>query len=197
MIPRLEEISGFIRNRRTIKPEMMDSTRDVPRPLLEKLFENANWAPSHGRTEPWRFSVYRGASRRRLGLMLQDLYQNETPADKFRPDKFEKLATGVERVPVVVVIFMHRQESEVIPEVEEIEAVACAMQNFHLSVSAAGLAGKWSSPPCLYSNAARRAFGLGKKDRCLGLFYLGWPADEIIFPEGTRDPSADKVNWIT
>ena len=91
---------------------------------------------------------------------------------------------------------MLRQEIEKIPEIEEVEAVACAVQNLHLSAAAAGLGGFWSSPPILYDAEANAAFEMGKKNRCLGLFYLGWPADGTDWPEGTRRPVEEKVEWL-
>ena len=33
----------------------------VPRAVVDKCLEAANWAPTHGKTEPWRFVVFQGA----------------------------------------------------------------------------------------------------------------------------------------
>ena len=42
-----------------------------------------------------------------------------------------------------------------------------------------------------------RAFlGLGDKDACLGLFYLGWPKEGVPLPESRRSPMNDKVTWF-
>lgn len=46
---------------------------------------------------------------------------------------------------------MERQKVEKIREFEEIEAVACAVQNIHLTASARGLGAFWSTPPFLYT----------------------------------------------
>ena len=32
----------------------------VPRRVIERALEAANWAPTHGKTEPWRFAVFMG-----------------------------------------------------------------------------------------------------------------------------------------
>ena len=66
----LENASQLIRNRRTIKPAAM-ADEELPVDLLETLLENANWAPTHGLTEPWRFKVFRGAARARLADTLK------------------------------------------------------------------------------------------------------------------------------
>ena len=123
-------ISEIIRNRRTVKPALMDPDLEVPRELLDELFENANWAPTHGFTEPWRFKVFAGDARGRLAGQLQSAYREFTPEAEFRQDKFDKLGANPLMAPVVVAICMARGDNPKIPELEEIEAVACAVQVF-------------------------------------------------------------------
>ncbi len=194
-MPNRDILSKIIRNRRSIKPAQMDSGREVPRELLDALFENANWAPTHGFTEPWRFKVFRGESRQGLAEQLQALYRQEVPEGEFRQDKFDKLGRNPLLAPVVVAICMARGDNPKIPELEEIEAVACAVQNMHLTASAAGLGAFWSSPPILGCDGMREFLGLRAADRCLGLFYLGWLREGENWPEGVRRPAADKVEW--
>jgi nitroreductase len=79
---------------------------------------------------------------------------------------------------------------------EEVEAVACAVQNLHLSASAAGLGGFWSSPPILSSPEMKAFLGLQEEDACLGLFYLGWPKQGLSMPESRRSPMKEKVRWF-
>ena len=51
----------LIRSRRSIFPKDL-SGMPVPRHLLARGLEAANWAPTHGKTEPWRFVVFAGAA---------------------------------------------------------------------------------------------------------------------------------------
>lgn len=192
---RITMVNELIRTRRSIKPAEM-SEAPLDRTLLDAILENANWAPTHGRTEPWRFKVYTGESRRRLAETLQDVYKATTPEVEFRAEKFEKLGKNPLLAPVVIVVWMQRQASAVIPEIEEIESVACAVQNMHLTASATGLGAFWSSPPVVYRAKLREALGLGPEDRCLGLFYLGWPKKVDEWPEGRRKPIEQKVEWL-
>lgn len=192
---RLAGANGLIRRRRSIKPEAM-SEEPVEAWILGNILENANWAPTHGMTEPWRFQIYEGESRTRLADLLQQVYREATPAGQFREDKCLALREKALQAPVVLVIWMKRQESGKIPEIEEIASVACAVQNIHLTASAVGLAGYWSTPAFLYTDAMRQALGLGEKDRCLGLFYLGWPKDPANWPTGRRQPIQEKLEWF-
>ena len=192
---RLAAANGLIRRRRTIKPaEMSDQAVDTA--ILGNILENANWAPTHGMTEPWRFKIFEGAARERLAEALQRIYKEVIPEKEFREDKYEKLGKSPLQAPVVILVCMKRQEIEKIPEIEEIEAVACAVQNMHLTASAVGLAAFWSSPPIVYSEPMRRFLELGPKDKCLGLFYLGWPKDEDEWPTGQRRPIQEKLEWF-
>ncbi len=192
---RLAAANALIRRRRTIKPQDM-SDKPVETRLLASILENANWAPTHGMTEPWRFFVFSGEGRKRLADFCQTLYQKVTPENEFRADKFEKLGTLPQKAPIVIAIGMKRQEIEKIPEIEEVEAVACAVHNMHLTASAIGLAAYWSTPPLVYTDEMRQWLGLGdQRDKCLGLFFLGWPESET-WPEGKRGDSLEKIVYV-
>ena len=195
---RLAAANALIRRRRTIKPRNM-SSKPVENAHLAAILENASWAPTHGMTEPWRFFVFTGDGRQRLADFLKRLYKQLTPDDLFRQDKFEKMGDQPMLAPVVIALGMKRQDAEKIPEIEEIEAVACAVQNMHLTASALGMAAFWSSPPISYSDEMREWLGENlddPRDKCLGFFYLGWPADEEDWPEATRGDVAEKVTWL-
>jgi len=189
---RLAAANALIRRRRTIKPVDM-SVRAVDNLLLATILENASWAPTHGMTEPWRFFVFTGDSRRRLADFLQATYDQLTPPDQVRPDKREKLGHQPLMAPVIIAVGMRRDPSEKIAEIEEVEAVACAVQNMHLTASALGMAAFWSTPPLIYSDEMRAWLGLeSAADKCLGLFYLGWPKSDD-WPEGARGDLAEKI----
>lgn len=190
----LDLLSGIIRGRRSVKPAALDPQREVPEPLVETLLENACWAPTHGLTEPWRFVVHVGEARRRLCELMPRVYDAVTPAGAVRPEKREKLGQVFLLAPVVIQILMARDASGRVPELEEVMAVACAVQNLHLSATAAGLAGMWSTPPALYDPRAASLLGLEPGERCLGFFFLGWPKEETS-PQGRRAPLAQKVRW--
>lgn len=194
--PDLTAATALIRGRRSIKPADMDAGREVPRELLMTLLENASWAPTHGLTEPWRFHLFCGEARRALGENLQRIYREITPASEFRDDKYEKLVRNPLLAPVVIAACMERRGGQKIPEIEEIAAVCCAVQNLALSATAAGLASYWSSPPAIYSRAFTDWLGMGAEDRCLGLIYLGWPRAGAAPPKSSRTAIGDKLRFV-
>lgn len=191
----LAAATALIRGRRSIKPGDMDPARPVDRALLTTLLENATWAPTHGLTEPWRFIVHTGNARAELAKALQAIYRRFTPEEAWREDKLAKLGAHPLVAPVVILVGMRCQPGGKIPETEEVAAVACAVQNLHLSASAAGLAGFWSTPPVIYHPEAAGALGFEEGDRCLGVFYLGWPRPGASAPRSTRRPLEEKCRW--
>ena len=190
-----EAFDQVLRNRRTVKPFMM-SDAEVAEQDLRAILENANWAPSHGLTEPWRFKIYRGAARAELAEALADLYERAVPEEKKKPGKADKLREMPLRAPVVAIVWMKRQEIQKIAEIEEVAAVACAVQNMHLTASVRGLGAFWSTPPFIYTEEMNAWLGIGAQDRCLGIFYLGHPEDPSRLGKGRRQPVDAKIEWV-
>ncbi|HEY3411552.1 MAG TPA: nitroreductase [Armatimonadota bacterium] len=194
----LTSLLRAIENRRSFPLVRLQADRPVDRPLIEKLLEAANWAPSHGGTEPWRFTVYTGESRRALGQAFSEAYRMATPDGEFKQAKFDDFRDRVWSAPVWIAVAMspalRPDGTPVRPEVEEIIAVGSAIQNLHLAASAAGLGGKWTTGSTLIDPYVAGFVGLKPPARLLGFFYLGWPKGE--WPQGTRGPVADKVRWV-
>ncbi|TAE61400.1 MAG: nitroreductase [Bacteroidetes bacterium] len=187
------EATRLIRQRRSIFPEAF-SGEPVSREDIELMLENAHWAPTHGRTEPWFFKVFTGEGLRRFGQAHATLYQQHTAPENFKQETFDKLAQRPTECSHLIVICMKRGENPKIPVMEEVEAVACAVQNLHLTATALGLAAYWGSGGMTYHPAMREWLGLGADDQCLGLFMVGKP--KAAWPEGKRKADwRDKVEW--
>ncbi|WP_022824322.1 nitroreductase family protein [Hymenobacter norwichensis] len=186
-----EQFDRLIRARRSIQPVQFVPGKIIPDELIERLLENANWAPTHKRTEPWRFVVFSGEGRQKLADFQAELYQR-TAGDKFQAAKYDKLRTSPLLSSHVVAIGLKRHPD--VPEIEEVEAVACAVQNLHLTATAYGLGGFWSSGGITYLEEAKPFFGLGLDDQLLGFFALGY----VQNPPGKniRKPIAEKVTWV-
>jgi nitroreductase len=189
----LSEITELIRFRRTIYPEQF-SQRKVHKEQIELILNNALWAPTHGNTQPWRFKVFMEDSRHRLSEFLGKTYTDITPLEKQSELKRSKLEQRPLLASAIIAICMKRQETEKIAEIEEIEAVACAVQNMHLTCTAYGLGGFWSTPSLIYHEQMNVFLNLEPKDKCIGLFYIGYPA--IDWPKGQRRPLEYMTEWF-
>jgi nitroreductase len=190
----IETLEKVIQHRRTIKPHSY-SGEEIEKEIVTKIMESANWAPNHGKTEPWRFKIYCGEGRLKLLELLTSLYKETTPKEKYNPAKLDKMQVNCTQSSHIIAILMKRQEIERIPEIEEVEAVACAVQNIALTATAYGVCGYWSSGGITYKDETKKAFGLSDKDLVLGFYYLGLPKGDI--PAGKRCSTIEeKIEWI-
>lgn len=188
----VSEISDLIRYRRTIYPK--DYTdRAVHREIVERILTNGTWAPTHGMTQPWRFTVYTGEARQRLSDFLGEVYRSTTLPEKFMPRKFETITQRPLQSSVVIAIGLVRDPNGKINERDELLAVACAVQNMHLTCAAYGLGAFWATGGPMTGPAMRDHLGLGPNDQAMGLFYIGYPA--IEWPKGYRKPLDQLVKW--
>lgn len=185
-------ITTLIRRRRSIFPKSYLPDAPVSREEIELLLENANWAPTHRLTEPWRFQVFQSeASRNALGDYLSEYYKKTTPAEQFSEEKYLKNGENPRRAGAVIAICMQRDPEARVPEFEEIAAVAMAVQNMWLSCTELGLGCFWSSPKAALE--AGDFLKLQPGERCLGLFYIG--RHEMPEIPGKRGPIAEKTIW--
>lgn len=189
----LSEITELIKSRRTIYPEQF-SDRKVHKEQIDLILNNAQWAPTHGNTQPWRFKVFMEEGRKVLSDFLAETYLKLTPPEAQNDLKLAKMMKRPMQASAVIAVCMERQPTEKILEIEEIEAVACAIQNMHLTCTAYGLGGFWATPKLIYSQEMNEFLKIGAKDKCLGLFYIGYPA--IDWPEAHRKPLEYTTEWI-
>ncbi|MGK7899351.1 MAG: nitroreductase [Xenococcus sp. (in: cyanobacteria)] len=188
-----EKVNNLIKSRRSTKPRYFNGKK-IADDIVWQILENASWAPSHGLTQPWRFKVFTDEGLQKLANFQADLYQKLTPEEKFNSDKYERMKTNVLNCSHVIVIAMERQKSAKIPEIEEIEAVACSVQNMALSATAYGICSFWGSGGVTYTQELKDFLGLGEKDLCLGYLYLGYSDNAATVSR--RDPIQEKVEWI-
>lgn len=187
----IEELSDLIRRRRAIYPKNYEPGRPVSRELIEQILENANWAPTHKMSQPWRFRVFHSEeSRARLGQELLEWNENHPGKEPLSPEKRQKMLENPRRAGCAIALCIQPDPS--LPEWEEVAALACAVQNMWLTCAALGLGAYWSSPRAALE--ARAFLGLAEGEKCFGLFYIGWHN----LPEfaGRRDSVAEKTVWF-
>ena len=183
----------LVRNRRSVFPDQFEPGKIVDNAIIHEILINATWAPNHGREEPWQFSVFTGDGLKKLATFQSELYKQES-GEEFKEITYNKLQKQPLKASHIIAIGMKRTTTKNIPEIEDIQAVACAVQNIYLSVTAYGLGGYWTTGGVTYNEKAKSFFGLGEQDRLLGFFYIGHVA--IPSTRATRLPVEEKVNWI-
>ncbi|MCC6939844.1 MAG: nitroreductase [Flavobacteriales bacterium] len=190
----ISEISDLIRQRRTIHPKDY-SPREVHRELVERILTNGTWAPTHGMTQPWRFTVFTGTARTRLSSFLGETYRRTTAPEKFLQRKFDNITQRPLQSTVVIGLGMVRDPNGKISERDEQLAVACAVQNMQLTCAAYGLGAFWATSGVAMGSEMRDFLGLGPNDQALGLLFIGYPEGE--WPKGQRKPLDQVSTWLT
>jgi len=181
------------RSRRSTFPDQFDRGRKVDDSIIKEILTNATWAPNHGKEEPWHFTVICNDGVKKFAAFQSELYK-ELAGDNFKEITYNKLQQQPLKASHIIAIGMKRSSNKNIPEVEDIEAVACAVQNIYLSVAAYGLGGYWTTGGITYKEEAKSFFGLGENDKLPGFFYIGHIA--IPATGATRKPIEEKVTWI-
>ncbi len=186
----IEVIQSIIKRRRSVFP-ISFTREEIPVEAIEIILDSANYAPTHKMTQPWRFSVFRNAGKTRFGQELAKQYKAHTPAELFLQKKYDSFGVKFEQSSCVIVL-KAQLHPELLPEWEEVAALACAVQNMALTAEALNIGAYWSSPGPV---AAMQDFlGLQENEKVYGVFYMGY--HNAVPAEAKRTPMALKVKWI-
>lgn len=178
-----EELIDLMKNRRNIKPVLFSGER-IADDKIHRMLEVANWAPTHGRTEPWRFVVFTDKGLQALGDFQSNLYKEKTAKEDFQQKKYDKLQAVPQMASHCIVVVCKRGPKENIPMLEEIAASSCAVQNMLLLAAAENIGVHWGSGGVCYWEETKSFLGFQEEDQVLGFLYMGYAKSE--WPEGKR-----------
>ena len=190
----IDYFNSIIKYRRSSTPPLYVKGKVIPEEIIHQILVNANYAPNHKKTEPWRFTILTGEGLKKLSEMQADIYKRYA-VEKFSELKLKKLVDFPLMCSHIITIGMKRDETRKVRQIEEIEAVACAVQNMFLTATAYGLGAYWSTGGITYFEESKPYFDLGEEDQLLGFFHLGYlhqPSGEG-YKRGNID---DKVKWV-
>lgn len=164
--------------------------------IIQQMLENANWAPTHKFTEPWRFIVYSGEGLKKLGETQASVYKQKTQADgTYKEERYQNLLVKPLECSHIILVYMKRDEKKSVPVIEEIGAVFCAIQNLYLTATAYNIGCYISTGGVTYFEESKPAFGLSSEDILIGFINIGMPKPELKLM-GKRKAWEEKVNWI-
>ena len=162
------DLLEIIKSRRSIMPHLYN-TQTITDEEINLILEAANWAPTHKKTEPWRFKVLKNQSKNSLGMFLADKYKTvNTNFSKFKYNSFIEKANNSS---IIILICMQRDPMESIPEWEEIASVSMSVQNMWLMATNLNIGSYWSSSKLI--SYIDEFTPLNKGEKCLGIFYMG------------------------
>jgi nitroreductase len=188
------DLEESIKTRRAVYP-LSFSGNKVPNLIIEKMFELANWAPTHLKTEPWRFKVFSDSALASLLDECKNQYVKNVSPRRFNSSKLQKLDSNKNSVSHIITISVKR--SKLLPEFEEVAATAMAVQNMWLYLSSSKkYGGYWSTPQYLMNNDFSKHLSLDDDELFLGLFYVGELEENVVLPTGKRGDWQKKVEFI-
>ena len=186
-------ILELIKSRRTIDPDLFTG-ETIPNELIEEMLEAANWAPTHGFTEPWRFVVYNRDTAPVFGEFHAELFKSLTPIEQFLEKKYEKIKFRSKNCSHVIICVNKRGDKSNIPETEELAATSAAIQNMLLVATAHQIGTFWSTGGMCYHDAFKKYFGFAEADKVVGILYIG--KYSIENPSGKRNSGwKEKTIW--
>ncbi|MBI5566026.1 MAG: nitroreductase [Chloroflexi bacterium] len=169
-----------------VKPEA------VPRELIEQLLNAAVQAPNHHKVRPWRFAVLQGAAREKLGEAMArslQIRKIEATADDLQKERLKPL-----RAPVVIAVAVDKPAIPKVLEIENVAAVAAAVQNLLLAAHALGLGAFWRTGPAASDPAIKSFLGFAPDQNVIGFVYVGYPE---MLPSPPQRPSfEDRTLWL-
>lgn len=168
----------------------------VPDDLIHKIIEAGTWAPSHHRTEPWKFFVLKEDGRKILSDALVDILRSEIedPESEDSKKRLEKVSKNPYRAPVVIVTAVEPVKSDKVLIEEEFAAVHAATQNILLAAHALGLGAVWRTGKQCHDKRMSQAFNLSEDGAVTGFIYIGYPD---MTPGAAARKSVDEVTtWI-
>lgn len=159
---------------------------------LEQILTLAVRVPDHGKIAPWRFVVYRGAERARIGEALLAMALEKNP-------ELSEEMIGVERArftraPVVIGVISTAGPHVKIPEWEQLMSAGAVCLNLLMAANALGYVSNWLTEWFAYDEKAYPLLGIKPGEKVAGFIHIG----STTFPvtERPRPALSDVVTWV-
>lgn len=159
---------------------------------IEAMLTLAVRVPDHGKLAPWRFIVYRGAERQRIGeaLLAMALAKNPDLGDEMIAVERSRFT----RAPVVVAVVSRAAAHAKIPEWEQTMSAGAVCLNLLMAANAHGYVSNWLTEWFAYDERAYPLLGIAPGEKVAGFIHIG----STTFPvtERPRPALADVVTWV-
>jgi nitroreductase len=192
--PRAMAVLEAIRTRRSHPFPL--SEPEPPREVIDLLLEAATHAPNHYLTQPWRFFVFRGDARLRLGDAVVEGGLKQWPPRSAEEEAHRRKNVPLSfcRAPVVIAVAAAPPSHPHTAPWEELAATAACIQSILIAANALGLAAYWRSNGTGISEV-NTFLGLEPEAQMVGFVYIGYPDPNARMPEKPRRPHTDFVQW--
>ena len=144
---------------------------------IHEMIRVASRVPDHGLLEPWRFILYRGEARHRVGeFFARRAAEREGPLNDQRIAQ-EKARFA--RAPIVIGVVSAPKPHERIPEWEQFLSAGNAAFALVLAAHALGFGANWVSNWYSDDQVSRTFLGLSPSERAIGFVHIGTASAKI------------------
>lgn len=182
-------ITNTILARRSIKRA---SNKPIERVKIDKLLEDAAYAPFHSKTEPWHTYVIGSDAGKTKLLEAIKVSLEAIEGSPVSEEKLEKTKQKIATPPYLLLITAEQIGDEK-KDFEAIGAVSAFIQNFQLLAWEAGIGMIWRTNNFIFNQAFNRALGIPVTDKVVGILYLSVIEDNIPKPK----PRKPITEWVT
>lgn len=138
---------------------------------IRAMLTAASRVPDHGQLAPWRFILYRGDARRRVGEELAALAERrEGPLPDHRR---QQELTRFSRAPLVVGVVSTPREHFKVPQWEMFLSGGAAAMNLLLAAGALGYGANWITNWYSGDEEGKRILGIGPHEQVVGFVHIG------------------------
>lgn len=182
---------AFLSSRRSHPAKFFVPGGTVPdRIALEPILTAALRVPDHGKLEPWRLIVIRGAALRRLGDLAAD-----RAADLGGDAEMAGKGRAIyDSSGLAVVVISAPKESSKVPKMEQRASAHALCMNLVNAAEAAGWGACWLTGwPAHDAGWTKAAFGCGGAELVAGIIHIGTVGSEA--PDRPRPDLGRSVEW--
>ena len=159
---------------------------------IEQILTLAVRVPDHGKLAPWRFVVYRGEERARIGEALLEMALQKNP--ELSEEMIAVERSRFTRAPVVIGVISTAGPHVKIPEWEQLMSAGAVCLNLLMAANAHGFVSNWLTEWFAYNEKAYPLLGIRPGEKVAGFIHIG----STTFPvtERPRPALTDVVTWV-
>ena len=154
---------------------------------LRKILAAGIRVPDHGKLTPWRFIVFEGEGRARMGAILAETIAGERDTS---PERVEQERNRFMRAPIVIGVVSRVREQIPIPVWEQQLSAGAVCMTIVMAAHAMGFVANWITEWCAYHPQVLAKVGLKPTERIAGYIYIGQPVEPL---EDRPRPPVDSI----
>lgn len=140
---------------------------------IRTLLTAATRVPDHGKILPWRFILFEGKSRARMGEILAECAAQDR---NYSTNQIQLEKERFLRAPLVLAVVSKLRERIPIPIWEQQLSAGAVCQTILIAAHSMGFVAQWITEWYAYDHEVLERIGLKAGERVAGYIYVGSPA---------------------